>query len=210
MDYEDKVCRAAAAHVCLAVGASRTVPSVLRTLADVTKQYIATVGVHAKGAAEIGGRTEVSAVDILVATKQMGPGGCSWRDLNEFAFNEVGPWQQPFHAEVPVLPARKRKLEHFATVGGGGGAGGIPVADDGRPPHIPPWLAPLPPKHTYKKTCSNAVKKTVDGATLRKSRATRKQDIAASLAAQTKLEQRAESSASSSVSLSSSSRSTKG
>ena len=187
MDYEDKVCRAASAHVCLAVGASRTYPSVLDTLADVTKHYIATLGLHAKGAAKIGGRTEVSAVDVLVATKQMGPGGCSWRDLNEFAFNEVGPWQQPFHAEVPVLPARKRKREHFATVGVGGSAAGA-VADDGRPPHIPLWLAPLPPKHTYKKTRSNAAKKTVDGAVLRKSRATRKQDIATSLAAQTKLE----------------------
>ena len=61
----------------------------------------------------------------------MGPGGCSWRDLNEFAFNEVGPWQQPFHAEVPVLPARKRKLEHFATVGGGGGAGGCASPERG-------------------------------------------------------------------------------
>ena len=216
-DYADSVCRAAAAHVCLAVGASRTYPSVLDTLSDVTKQYVTTIGLHARNVAETGARTDVSVVDVLAAMKQMGAGGCHWADLNEFAFNDVGPWQQPFHAEVPMLPVRKRKRDHFAVVAPSGSSSSssssaaaataaaaaassssssssssaVEYVDDGRPPHIPPWLAPLPPKHTYIKTKSNAVKKTVDGGALRKKRAARKQEIAASLATQTKLEQEA-------------------
>ena len=118
-DYADSVCRAAAAHVCLAVGASRTYPSVLDTLSDVTKQYVTTIGLHARNVAETGARTDVSVVDVLAAMKQMGAGGCHWADLNEFAFNDVGrlehhprpPHDGRFDLD-PAGPAHPPRLRH--------------------------------------------------------------------------------------------------
>ncbi len=181
-NYADKVCRSAVAHVCYRVGASRSYPSVLNTLADVTKEYIKTIGRQSSGVAVNGGRADVSAVDIMSGLKQMGYGQATWMELKKFAFNESGgpSWHFPCPVEVPMLPVRKRKREHFAVVGS--------QNTEARPAHIPSWLPPLPPKHTYKKTRSKAVKTTMNSSTLRKDRTARKQDIAVGLVAQKKLE----------------------
>lgn len=72
-EFQRRVTVEAAAHACLAVGASRAYPPVLETLADIVKHYVATLGAHAHAVSEHGGRTDVNVLDILAAMKQMGP-----------------------------------------------------------------------------------------------------------------------------------------
>ncbi len=87
----------------MAVGVTRSSPTVLETLADIIKHYVAEIGLQARAVAEHGGRADVTAVDILAALKQTGPEAVQWKDLKEFAFNESVSWQQPFHADIPRL-----------------------------------------------------------------------------------------------------------
>jgi histone H3/H4 len=71
-DFKRRVTMQAVAHVCLASGCTRAFPSVIETLADVMKQYIAEIGVHARGVADHGGRADINVIDILAAMKQIG------------------------------------------------------------------------------------------------------------------------------------------
>jgi len=105
-----------------------------------------------------------------------------WKELREFGFSEAGPWQQPFHTQVPRLPVRKRKRTPYAaqtdSASSGGGSGG-----DGRPAHVPAFLPPFPPAHTYQSTAVAAVKRTSDASVVRQERVRRKQEVAKSLTA---------------------------
>jgi histone H3/H4 len=72
-EFQRRVTIEAAAHACLAVGATRAHPALLETLADVVKHFVATLGAHAHAVAEHGGRADVNVLDMLAAMKQMGP-----------------------------------------------------------------------------------------------------------------------------------------
>jgi len=103
-----------------------------------------------------------------------------WKELREFGFSEAGPWQQPFHTQVPRLPVRKRKRTPYAaqTDSASSSDGG-----DGRPAPVPAFLPPFPPAHTYQSTAVAAVKRTSDASVMRQERVQRKQDVAKSLTA---------------------------
>ena len=72
-EFQRRVTVEAAAHACLAIGATHAQPAVLETMADVVKHYVATIGAHAHAVAEHGGRADVNVLDVLAAMKQMGP-----------------------------------------------------------------------------------------------------------------------------------------
>mmetsp|Transcript_2083 Transcript_2083/g.2489 ORF Transcript_2083/g.2489 Transcript_2083/m.2489 type:complete len:252 (-) Transcript_2083:54-809(-) len=173
-DFSHRVCVQAAAHICRAVGCQRAYPSVLDTIADVMKHYIGTIGTHAHAVAAHGGRSKIAATDVLAAMKQMGPDPVDWRSLRDFALNEDGAsWQQPFHAEIPRLPVKKRKRNYYASV--------EDEEEDSRPSHIPSFLPPLPPKHSFHRTKVAAVKGSTNSRTVRSNRVKRKQLVQRSL-----------------------------
>jgi hypothetical protein len=102
-----------------------------------------------------------------------------WKELREFGFNEAGPWQQPFHTEVPRLPVRKRKRAPYAAQTDHASGSG----SDCRPAHVPAFLPPFPPVHTYRATAVAAVARTADAAAVRQERVQRKQEVSKSLTA---------------------------
>mmetsp|Transcript_31040 Transcript_31040/g.62984 ORF Transcript_31040/g.62984 Transcript_31040/m.62984 type:complete len:206 (-) Transcript_31040:290-907(-) len=154
-EYKNRVVVQAAATVCLAVGCSRVDEAVLDTLADVVKEYVKTIGTHANNIAEAGGRTVCTPLDALSALKQMGPKEVSIVELRRFEKS----WQQPFHAEVPQLPVKKRKRFNRGANESSSGWGAQEID---RPPHIPAFLPPFPPKHTYQATEAGGGRRSKD------------------------------------------------
>mmetsp|Transcript_21360 Transcript_21360/g.48178 ORF Transcript_21360/g.48178 Transcript_21360/m.48178 type:complete len:249 (-) Transcript_21360:383-1129(-) len=179
-EFKRRVTAQGCAHVCLAVGCTRAFPSVLEVLADVTRDYVATIGSHSRTLAEAGGRSEVTAIDVLSVLKHMGPEAQQWKDLQHFAFSDE-PWQQPFNTEIPRLPVRRRRRAHFASTAEGDEATIEGEGGEERPAHVPDFLPPFPPKHTYQSTETKAVKRSRDPAEVRQQRVKRKHEIAQSL-----------------------------
>ena len=79
----------------------------------------------------------------------------SWKNLRDFAFENVkNPsqesnvrWSQPFPHAVPDFPERqKRRHEEHISV------------DRVRGPHVPDFLPPYPPVHTYKRSIQSTKK----------------------------------------------------
>ena len=82
----------------------------------------------------------------------------SWTNLRDFAFENVkNPtqesnvrWSQPFPHTVPDFPERQKRRheEHYSL-------------DRARGPHVPSFLPPYPPVHTYKRSIQSTKKNSV-------------------------------------------------
>lgn len=82
----------------------------------------------------------------------------SWKNLRDFAFENVkNPtqesnvrWSQPFPHTVPDFPERQKRRhdEHISS-------------DRIRGPHVPSFLPPYPPLHTYKRSIQSVKKVSV-------------------------------------------------
>lgn len=132
--YAAQAAFVAVAQVAEAAGFDASQSSVLNILAELLLRFINEVGGASHGYAELAGRTEPNALDILLALNDM---GVSTADLSEYirAQDEIPPAQNL--TTFPV-PKRQKQLPTFMSLKE------IP------PSHIPSFLPAFPDEHTYK------------------------------------------------------------
>jgi hypothetical protein len=98
-------------------------------------------------------------------------------------------WQQPFHAEVPNLPVKKRKRFNTSAQEGGSssssGISGWGAQEAERPPYIPAFLPPFPPKHTYQATEAAGARRGKDAKVAQQARLKRRNAVTEALASAT-------------------------
>jgi transcription initiation factor TFIID subunit 8 len=124
----------------------------VETLADIALRYLSDIGKAAHFYANLAGRTQCNAFDVILALEDMGPGAAvdtSTRCLaNSSALRDVMRYVEfaeeiPFARPVPKFPVFKKRTPPptFAQLGE-------------QPPfaHIPPWLPAFPDPHTYQST----------------------------------------------------------
>ena len=118
------------------------------SLADVSVCYMATVGALSAQAAQHAGRAEANVLDVMHALEAVGadpPDALA-------AFARSAPQQDADRLlAVPPLPVPIANAAGGA--GGGGPAGAGPI--EPRPAHVPEWMPPFPPAHTYRRTAAH-------------------------------------------------------
>lgn len=140
--------------------------SVADSLADIAAAFVTHLGRRASARAELGGRTFVTLTDVLACLQGMAPVTKSYaHDLARYLMLE----EIPFPSEVPEFPL---PVPLHGTHGGNqanGQASPLPPdpvdgSEDGvgtahestkgvaKRPWIEPWMPPLPPSRTYKRT----------------------------------------------------------
>lgn len=88
---------------------------------------------------------------------------------------EFRVWCPPLY-QIPSLPVKRdKKRPLFASVLEGDGSAVH------RPPHIPAFLPPLPPRHTYQTTAASGAKRRKDAGEARAARVAAKQDATRAL-----------------------------
>ena len=89
--------------------------------------------------AELAGRTQVKATDVVQALQDLEPSAVDMKDL----VKTLGTAKRPFPRDVPAFPARKRDVSSST----------MEQTKIGRreqlPPHVPSFVPPLPNRHTY-------------------------------------------------------------
>ncbi|CAI5738171.1 unnamed protein product [Hyaloperonospora brassicae] len=127
------------AHVANGVGFDAVQKSAADALAEILAKYIQRLGGAAKGIAELAGRTQVKATDVLHALQDLEPSAVDLTDL----VKTLGTAKRPFPRDVAAFPARKRDISSSA----------MEQTKIGRreqlPLHVPSFVPPLPNRHTY-------------------------------------------------------------
>eukprot|EP00250_Pteridium_aquilinum_P017974 c23876_g1_i2 orf=124-1401(+) len=150
-EFPRAVAKTAVAQICEAAGFHSVQFSALETLADIAIRYLCDTGKTSQFYANLAGRTQSNALDVLSAVEDVnGRGladvqGCiassdTPSELKRFVdYSEEIPFCKP----VPHFPIRKKQAltPSFSQLGE-------------KPPngHIPPWLPAFPDEHTYKAT----------------------------------------------------------
>uniref|UniRef100_M4BRY6 Transcription initiation factor TFIID subunit 8 n=1 Tax=Hyaloperonospora arabidopsidis (strain Emoy2) TaxID=559515 RepID=M4BRY6_HYAAE len=120
------------AHVAKGVGFD----AVQKSAADALSEILAK---SAKDMAELAGRTQVKATDVVQALQDLEPSAVDMKDL----VKTLGTAKRPFPRDVPAFPARKRDVSSST----------MEQTKIGRreqlPPHVPSFVPPLPNRHTY-------------------------------------------------------------
>lgn len=151
--------------------------SVADSLADIVAAFVTHLGRRASARAELGGRTFVALTDVLACLQGMAPVTKSYTlDLARYLMLE----EIPFPSDVPEFPLpvplslsagsgnvnRQTPLLPPDPVDGsgeGGGSGNDNVKGIEERPWIEPWMPPLPPSRTYKRTPGVVVMGTAQG-----------------------------------------------
>jgi hypothetical protein len=115
---------------------------------------------------------------LLILSTFSGPKEVSVNDMKQFEKS----WNQPFHAEIPKLPVKKRKQFNYGAEESSLGWG---VDAHERPPHVPSFLPPFPPKHTFQSTEANRTRHHKDPKVVQQARVKRRNTITDALAAAT-------------------------
>jgi hypothetical protein len=138
--------------VCEGLGFHGIQKTAVETLTDIALRYLSDLGKAAHFYANLAGRTQCNAFDVILALEDMGPGAAvdtSNRCLaNSTALRDVMRYVEyaeevPFARSVPKFPVHKKRtpVPTFAQLGE------VPPF-----PHIPAWLPAFPDPHTYQRT----------------------------------------------------------
>ncbi|KAJ8598934.1 hypothetical protein CTAYLR_009846 [Chrysophaeum taylorii] len=145
MEFARECCMQTVGRVCVQLGFESAEEAALEAVADVIRSFVSALAKRTHGNMVHSQRTVVALNDVLAAFRQAPSARVSWRSLERFAFRTDGKgWNLPSHLVVPVLPASKRQRvvctpNHIGT------------NDEERSSHIPKFLPPFPPAHTYRK-----------------------------------------------------------
>ncbi|KAJ8751651.1 hypothetical protein K2173_025810 [Erythroxylum novogranatense] len=151
-EFPHAIAEIAVAQICESAGFQAFQQSALDTLSDVTLHYIHSLGKTAHFFANLSGRTEVNAFDVIQGLEELGSsqGFAAASDIDHCLASSgtikeivqfVGVAEViPFAYSLPSFPAvRERKLAaSFLQIGK------EPPGD-----HIPPWLPAFPDQQTY-------------------------------------------------------------
>jgi len=151
-EFARAVANTAVSQVCEGLGFHAIQRTAVETLADIALRYLSDLGKAAHFYANLVGRTQCNAFDVILALEDMGPGASvdtSNRCLaNSSALRDVMRYVEfaeeiPFARPVPKFPVNKIRTPPptFAQLGE------LPPF-----PHIPPWLPAFPDPHTYQST----------------------------------------------------------
>ncbi|KAG6584579.1 Transcription initiation factor TFIID subunit 3 [Phytophthora cinnamomi] len=127
------------AHVARGVGFDAVQKSAADALTEILAKYIQRIGGAAKDIAELAGRTQPKATDVVQALQDLEPAPVELKDL----VKTLETAKRPFPRDVPAFPARKRDISGNAIEQTKIGR------REGLPPHVPSFLPPLPNRHTY-------------------------------------------------------------
>ncbi|CAH0479872.1 unnamed protein product [Peronospora belbahrii] len=127
------------AHVARGVGFDTIQKSAVDALTEIMAKYIHRIGGAAKDIAELAGRSQPKATDVIQVLQDLEPNQIEIKDL----VKTLGTAKLPFPRDVPAFPARKRDIAgntiEQTKIG----------RREGLPPHVPSFLPPLPNRHTY-------------------------------------------------------------
>ncbi|ETM03651.1 hypothetical protein, variant 2 [Phytophthora nicotianae] len=127
------------AHIARGVGFDAVQKSAADALTEILAKYIQRIGASAKEIAELAGRAQPKATDVVQAFQDLEPAPVEIKDL----IKTLETAKRPFPRDVPAFPARKRDISgntiEQAKIG----------RREGLPPHVPSFLPPLPNRHTY-------------------------------------------------------------
>lgn len=151
-EFARAVANTAVSQVCEGLGFHAIQRTAVETLADIALRYLSDIGKAAHFYANLAGRTQCNAFDVILALEDMGPGASvdtSTRCLaNSSALRDVMRYVEfaeeiPFARPVPKFPVFKKRTPPptFAQLG-----------EEPPFPHIPPWLPAFPDPHTYQST----------------------------------------------------------
>lgn len=151
-EFARAVANTAVAQVCEGLGFHAIQRTAVETLADITLRYLSDIGKAAHFYANLAGRTQCNAFDVVLALEDMGPGAAvdtATRCLaNSSALRDVMRYVEfaeeiPFARPVPKFPVFKKRTPPptFSQLG-----------EEPPFPHIPPWLPAFPDPHTYQST----------------------------------------------------------
>jgi transcription initiation factor TFIID subunit 8 len=141
----------AVSQLCEATGFHALQRSAVETLADIALRYLSDLGKAAHSYANLSGRTECNALDVVLAMDDLGLAGAAETShcvSNSGALHDVMRYEEyaeeiPFTRPVPHFPVSKKWVPtpSFAQLGE-------------TPPHlhIPSWLPAFPDPRTYCQT----------------------------------------------------------
>lgn len=151
-EFGRAVANTAVAQICEGLGFHGIQRTASETLADIALRYLSDLGKAAHFYANLCGRTECNAFDVILAMEDMGPGSgvdTSTKCLaNSSTLRDVMRYVEyaeeiPFARPVPHFPVQKKRAPppSFAQLG-----------EEPPLPHIPSWLPAFPDPHTYQST----------------------------------------------------------
>ncbi|KAG0602909.1 hypothetical protein M758_10G050700 [Ceratodon purpureus] len=151
-EFARAVANTAVSQVCEGLGFHGIQKTAVETLTDIALRYLSDLGKAAHFYANLAGRVQCNAFDVILALEDMGPGAAvdtSNRCLaNSSALRDVMRYVEyaeevPFARSVPKFPVHKKRtpVPTFAQLG-----------EEPPFPHIPAWLPAFPDAHTYQST----------------------------------------------------------
>uniref|UniRef100_A0A0D6QY83 Transcription initiation factor TFIID subunit 8 n=1 Tax=Araucaria cunninghamii TaxID=56994 RepID=A0A0D6QY83_ARACU len=154
-EFGRAVARVAVAQICEGAGFQGCQQSVLDALADIAVRYLRDLGKSAHYYANLAGRTDCNALDVIQALEDMnnaqgfaGAADVTHRRLSASqTVRDVVHYTNraeeiPFARPVPCFPVlKKRRREAIPSF--------IHMGEAPAHAHIPPWLPALPDPHTY-------------------------------------------------------------
>ncbi|CAM6048896.1 unnamed protein product [Sphagnum compactum] len=145
------VAKVAVSQLCEATGFHALQRSAVETLADIALRYLSNLGKAAHSYANLSGRTECNALDVVLAMEDLGLAGAAETShcvSNSGALRDVMRYVEyaeeiPFARPVPHFPVSKKRVPtpSFAQLG-----------ETPPHPHIPSWLPAFPDPRTYGQT----------------------------------------------------------
>ncbi|KAG8662360.1 transcription initiation factor TFIID subunit 8 [Manihot esculenta] len=154
-EFSQAIAKIAVAQICEGAGFQSFQQSALEILSDVTVQYISNLGKLSQSYANLAGRTDVNAFDIIQGLEEFGSlqgyGGASDIDhciassgtVRELVQYVTEAEHIPFAYSIPPFPVvrERRPCPSFVQIGE------EPPGD-----HIPAWLPAFPDPQTYVKS----------------------------------------------------------
>mmetsp|Transcript_8296 Transcript_8296/g.21201 ORF Transcript_8296/g.21201 Transcript_8296/m.21201 type:complete len:343 (+) Transcript_8296:89-1117(+) len=170
-EYSRAVARVAAAQLAEAAGYEAVQESAVDMVAELAVRYLSELAAASHSYAELAGRTDTNAGDVLLAMEEL---GVSYDKLRQFLDTQE---EIPFAHVLPRYPisAQPRHAPTFEEKG------------EAPPPHVPAFFPAFPDPHTYQSTAVFPARKQ-DKAAVRKKQAKGRQAAERALEA---LQQRA-------------------
>ncbi|DAZ95045.1 TPA: hypothetical protein N0F65_002779 [Lagenidium giganteum] len=129
----------ALAHIARGAGFDAVQRSAGDALVDILAKYIQRIGVSAKEIAELAGRTQPRATDVMHALNDLEPAPVELKDL----IKALETAKRPFPRDVPSFPVRKRDVA-------GNTIEQTKIGNrEDLPAYVPSFLPALPNRHTY-------------------------------------------------------------
>lgn len=152
-EFGRAVAKIGVSQLCEAIGFHAIQRSAGETLADIAIRYLTDLAKAAHFYANLAGRTQCNALDVIMAMEDVGTGPTSAADSNRplsssKALQEVIRYVEyseeiPFARPLPHFPVSKKRAAPPSF---------LQLGETPPYPHIPPWLPAFPDPHTYRST----------------------------------------------------------